>query len=136
MSRSGYSDDYDDLDGMLAFGRWRAIIASASRGKRGQAFLRSLLDALDAMPVKELARDDMVDDSGCMCALAVLDKHRGGDPARLDPYDHESLGREFNIAHQLSQEVMFINDESYPWNDKAKRWQEVRDWAAKQIIAA
>ena len=132
VSRHGYSDDLDPLD----LGRWRGQVLSASRGKRGQAFFRSLIEALDAMPVKELGSGDMVDEQGCDCALAALDRHRGGDPENLDPYDHKSLGREFNIAHQLSQEVMFINDECWPHNDKAKRWHEVRDWAAKQIIAA
>ena len=45
MSRSGYSDD--DEDGRLAM--WRGAVQSAIRGKRGQAALRELLTALDAM---------------------------------------------------------------------------------------
>jgi hypothetical protein len=45
MSRSGYSDDLDPL----ALGRWRGRVASAMRGKRGQAFLREMLAAMDAM---------------------------------------------------------------------------------------
>lgn len=131
MSRHGYSDDLDVLD----LGRWRGQVASAIRGKRGQAFLRALIEALDAMPVKELGSDDMVDADGCACALAALDKHRGGDPENLDPHDWESLGSEFNIAPQLAQEVMYINDECWPRNDKAKRWQEVRSWAADRLSA-
>lgn len=51
MSRSGYVDDMDDT---LALGRWRAQVASATRGKRGQKLLRDLLAALDAMPEKRL----------------------------------------------------------------------------------
>ena len=46
MSRHGYSDDCDN--------EWRAImwsgaVKSAIKGKRGQAFLKELLAALDAL---------------------------------------------------------------------------------------
>jgi hypothetical protein len=55
MSRSGYSDDHSEWDLI----RWRGAVASAIRGKRGQAFLRELLVALDAMPVSiDLRRVD------------------------------------------------------------------------------
>ena len=47
MSRSGYSDDIDDN---WAHIMWRGRVASSIRGKRGQAMLRELLAALDAMP--------------------------------------------------------------------------------------
>lgn len=44
MSRHGYSDDcHDDI---LSFGQWRGQVASAIRGKRGQAFLKELIAAL------------------------------------------------------------------------------------------
>ena len=56
MSRSGY---HDDLDDPLAHGRWRARVASATRGKRGQKLLRDLLAALDAMPEKRLIADEI-----------------------------------------------------------------------------
>lgn len=55
MSRSGYTDDDDDP---LATGRWRAQVRSAIRGKRGQAFLRELIAALDAMPEKALITEN------------------------------------------------------------------------------
>lgn len=51
MSRSGYCDDFEDA---LAHGRWRAQVASATRGKRGQKLLKDMLAALDAMPEKRL----------------------------------------------------------------------------------
>ena len=51
MSRSGYTDDLDDD---LAMGRWRGMVASATRGRRGQKLLTDLLAALDAMPEKAL----------------------------------------------------------------------------------
>lgn len=51
MSRHGYCEDGDDP---LEFGRWRAQVRSATRGKRGQKLLRDMLAALDAMPEKRL----------------------------------------------------------------------------------
>jgi hypothetical protein len=48
MSRSGYSDDCKNE------GLWRAAVARAVCGKRGQAFVREMAATLDAMSVKEL----------------------------------------------------------------------------------
>ena len=55
MSRSGYvdADDCDEGEQWRHI-RWRGAIKSAIRGKRGQAFLREMLDALDALPQKRL----------------------------------------------------------------------------------
>lgn len=56
MSRSGYDDDSEDA---LAHGRWRAQVASATRGKRGQRLLGDMLAALDAMPEKRLVAHEL-----------------------------------------------------------------------------
>ena len=55
MSRSGYHDGIDQWDLI----RWRGAVASAIRGKRGQAFLREMLDALDALPEPKLIAHDL-----------------------------------------------------------------------------
>lgn len=131
MSRSGYSDDLD----RWALIRWRGQVASASRGKRGQAFFRDLLAALDAMPEKKLIANDLEDAAGQVCALGVVGKARGIDMAALDPHEHEELGDVFGIARQLVAEVEFENDECYdPTPDH--RWQRMRNWAASQIRPA
>ena len=46
MSRSGYTDDNEDP---LANGRWWQAVKRSLEGKRGQALLRELVEALDAM---------------------------------------------------------------------------------------
>ena len=45
MSRSGYTDDYDDGYEWANI-RWRGAVKSAIRGKRGQATLKAILDAM------------------------------------------------------------------------------------------
>jgi hypothetical protein len=132
VSRSGYSDDYDDP---LQVGRWRAIVASATRGKRGQLFFRDLVTALDSMPAKSLASSALETKEGAVCALGALGRHRGVDLRNLDTYDWDQLGETFNVARQLTQEVMYENDESWIHDVTGeKRWKHVRDWAAKQIV--
>jgi hypothetical protein len=59
VSRSGYVDDMCDEWALI---RYRGAVASAIRGKRGQAFLREMLAALDAMPEKRLTAGALVFD--------------------------------------------------------------------------
>lgn len=128
MSRHGYSDDCENL------AMWRGVIASATRGKRGQAFFRALVAALDAMPDKRLVEGELQTEDGSVCALGCLGKARGVDLGSVEPEDWCALGELFDVAPQLAQEVMYINDEfwTYPRTPE-KRWRVVREWAARQI---
>ncbi len=141
MSRCGYNEDGGDDD--LALGRWRGQISSALRGKRGQRFLRDLVAALDAMPVKELVSGELETQEGAVCALGCLAKHQEKSvkvSQDWDESDWDKLGEAFNIAPQLAQEVMWINDDDNGRNyyrrvdpDNAKRWRDVREWATRNI---
>jgi hypothetical protein len=136
MSRSGYSDDYDDeIPGCL----WRQAVRRATTGYRGQHLLRKLRDALDAMPVKRLITDAIQDENGEVCALGALDpkapKYKGdeddfGDHAR-DLADH------FGIAHALAAEIVYMNDEWNNWRSNnetpEQRWTRMRAWVESQI---
>ena len=73
MSRSGYSDDYDD--DQLAFGRWRGQVSSSIRGKRGQLFLRKVLVALDAIPDKKLYPNKLHGKDNCFCVVGAVAHH-------------------------------------------------------------
>lgn len=138
MNRSGYSDDLDALD----LGRWRGQVASAIRGKRGQAFLRELLAALDAMPDKRLVRAEFEAD-GEVCALGCIAKARGIDNGQFDPEDAEGIGHVFGVADQLTREIMWENDEcAYQWSPQKGRvdspeyrWQHMREWVVKNLRA-
>lgn len=153
MSRSGYSDDNEGVN------LWRGAVNSAIHGKRGQALLRDLLTALDAMPEKRLVAGKLEAD-GEFCALGVVGQARGMNLAIIDTSDVESLGPRFNIAEALAREIMWVNDDRVsdtrwieveifgplrPWdrrisgmnvpNERAgsQRWQTVREWVEANI---
>lgn len=129
MSRSGYTDDCENDWALI---RWRGQVSSAIRGRRGQAFLRELLDALDAMPVKRLVGGVLRKD-GEVCALGSLGEKRGVELEALDPYDYDTLSGVFGVAHQLIQEIEWINDEGVFAATPEKRWQEVRAWIVQNL---
>lgn len=135
MSRSGYSEDYDDNWSWI---RWNGVVASATRGKRGQAFLRDLLVALDAMPSKRLISNDLIreDSTGFenVCAIGALGKARGLDLNPIDPDDPDRVAGVFNIATPLAREVVYVNDQAGHWKETPEaRWFRVRAWVASQI---
>lgn len=109
MSRSGYSEDIEDQWQLIM---WRGRVASAIRGKRGQKLLRDLAAALDAMPEKVLAANELVSADGEFCALGVLGQCRGLDLSQLDPEDYDAVAAAFDIAAPLAQEIVYENDES------------------------
>lgn len=108
MSRSGYSDDCDGPELAL----WRGAVASAIKGRRGQALLRETLAALDAMPVKKLIAHELAHD-GEYCTLGVVGQVRGIDITKLDPEDREGVAKAFNIAPALAAEIVYENDEAF-----------------------
>lgn len=129
MSRHGYSEDCDDS---LALGRWRGQVLSAMRGKRGQTFFRDLVEALDAMPVKRLIRNELRKD-GEVCALGALGEKRGMNLEAMDPEDYEIVGSEFGVAHQLAREVVYENDEIAYSQTPEERWARMRAWASANL---
>lgn len=131
MSRSGYCDDMEDQWQHIM---WRGTIASATRGKRGQAFFRDLLAALDALPEKKLIPNELETRDGCVCALGALGKARGVDLHEVDPEDSERVAGIFNIADPLAREVVWVNDEAGAWKETPEaRFIRVRAWASRQI---
>ena len=138
MSRSGYTDDQDNWQ-MI---KWRGQVASAIRGKRGQRLLIDLLAALDAMPDKVLIAGDLETTEGDVCALGALGKARGINMADIDPEDPPQLAAAFDIAEQLAQEIVYVNDEHFDFHyDSGKRvevtpeerWVGMRKWIVGKI---
>jgi hypothetical protein len=132
MSRAGY-DDGDSCDqwGLI---RWRGQVASAIRGKRGQAFLRELVEALDALPEKRLIANDL-ENGGSVCAIGSVGLKRGIDMSVLDPEDPEPIAAVFGIASQLVREIEWMNDEAWYCDTPENRWSRMREWAVSNIKA-
>lgn len=137
MARHGYTDDCDDE---LAMGRWRGVVASSIRGKRGQAMLRELAAALDAMPEKCLVAGTLQTRDGDCCAIGSLCRVKGIDLTAHeddDEYDlselNGALAKELGVAECLVQEIEWINDESGPHDmTPEQRWVWVRAWVGKK----
>jgi hypothetical protein len=131
MSRSNYSDDCDEWDLI----RWRGAVASAIKGKKGQSFLRELATAMDAMPQKRLIDEQLIDESGEVCALGVVCKTRQLDVSGIDVEDSERISKLIGIADALVREIEFLNDDYYLPETAEQRWARMRKWAAEQIKA-
>ena len=127
MSRSGYRDDCDDQ-----WGLWRGAVASAIRGKRGQAFIREMVEALDALPEKKLIVGELRQ-GGEVCALGSVGVRRGLNLETIDPEDPEAVAGAFGIATPLAQEIMWMNDDAYWSADPEKRWSVMRKWASDNL---
>lgn len=133
MSRSGYSEDCGGWD----YIRWRGAVRSAIRGRRGQAFLREMRAALDAMPIKMLIEGDLKA-HGEVCALGAVGAQRGLEMAGVDAYDRETVAKAFDIPPALAAEIMFENDDGLGyWRDELpeRRWRRMRAWVELQIRA-
>lgn len=139
MSRSGYTDDGDGWDLI----RWRGAVTSAIRGRRGQAFLREMAAALDALPEKKLIAHELEAPlGGEFCALGAVGHRRGLDmlsESGLDPQDTLAVAEAFGIAEALVKEIVYVNDESYytrstDWEKQVRgRWRYVREWVELNI---
>ncbi|PTQ70398.1 hypothetical protein [Pseudomonas sp. GV071] len=141
MSRSGYSDDCENWSLIC----WRGAVNSALKGKRGQAFLRELAEALDAMPVKRLITEELKAD-GEFCTLGALGNARGLDMSVIDPDDTETVAFKFGIARAMACEIVFENDDSSSvriinddgsigWRRERpeERWVRMRKWVERNI---
>lgn len=135
MSRSGYTEDYDDDP--LAMGRYRQAVQRAMDGKRGQAFLRDLLATLDAMPDKRLQAGNFATASGEFCTLGAHAARKGiavDDLGDAEDCDTERVGDRFGIARSMAAEIMYENDEgAYRSETPEQRWTRVREWVRESL---
>lgn len=139
--RSGYDDGCDGWELI----RWRGAVTSAIRGRRGQAFLHELRDALDAMDQKELI-EGYLEDGGKVCAVGCVARARGMLVEGAEELNADTL----DVANALVREVMFVNDDDWGiWSEfdrvkhkdiptwqadiRRRRWERVRRWVDRQI---
>lgn len=150
MSRAGYSDDREDNWSWIC---WRGAVKSAIQGKRGQAFLRETLAALDALPEHKLIKNDLIklprpvdpwDRRGIwfwdvetelesVCTLGAVGLARNLDMSNVDPEDDEAVTALFGIPNALAREIMYMNDEAWWRSTPEDRWAKMREWVAGHI---
>jgi hypothetical protein len=141
MSRSGYTEDCGDDWALI---RWRGAVNSAIKGRRGQALLREMLSALNAMSVKQLHAHELVrhppafippETQTQVCALGCVAQTRGMIVDKVDLDDSDAVARVFGIAPALAREIVWINDERLPrWLESPEeRWRVVRKWVEEHI---
>jgi hypothetical protein len=114
--------------------RWRGAVTSAIRGKRGQAFLREMLAALDALPQKRLIAEEL-EQNGEVCAIGSVGLARGLEMGELDQYDYDDLAKRFGISAALVREIECVNDEERQRATPEERFAHVRAWVVEQLGA-
>lgn len=129
MSRSGYSDDCENLN------LWRANVERTIAGKKGQAFLRELIAAMDAMPNKRLIAHELKAESGEVCAIGSVGLKRGIDMSHLDPTNPEEVSDVFGISSMLAQEIVYQNDERDYRATPEERFARMYAWAKENLKA-
>lgn len=139
MGRSGYSDDYDYDDNSIYL--YRGAVASAFRGKRGQAFLLEALAALDAIPEKKLAAESLKFGDGAVCTLGAVAVKRGLSADKIERLDaqfedenQDYVAKEFGIATCMVREIVYMNDEAV-WNKETpeRRFERMRAWIISEV---
>ena len=133
MSRSGYSDDgWDDQWAMICY---RGAVASAFRGRRGQAFMKEMLAALDRIETRRLIADELVH-NGEACAIGAVALARGLDVTGLDPEHLEGVAANFGISEAMAREIVFENDDDFSYSRKETpeaRYMRMRKWVESHI---
>lgn len=134
MSRSGYCEDIDSDEQQRRANIYRGAVASAFRGRRGQAFLKEMLAALDALPEKALIASELEQD-GAVCAIGAVGKSRGIDMSKMYPEDIENVGAAFGIAEAMAREIVYENDDEWRVETPEQRYDRMRKWIKDQILS-
>jgi hypothetical protein len=130
MSRSGY---VEDCDYEISWINWRGAVKSALRGKRGQAFLYEMLQAMAALPERKLVSGEL-EQEGAVCAIGAVGKARGIDMSKLDPEDYDTVAGTFGIARAMAQEIVYMNDEATYGETDEQRFDRMRQWIESELF--
>lgn len=150
MSGSRFSG-IDDENG-IGPGLWAYHLRRAVASKRGQAFLRGLLAALDAVPGHRLIAGSIKAEGSNVCALGAYAAWREMDARGITwrgavrelPYGGGDRGwattcklvrDRYDVAWTLAWEIAEFNDENaaQATDDPVDRWRDVRDYVAGLI---
>jgi hypothetical protein len=136
---------------------WQRAALNAIRGRRGQAFLRELKEALLALPEPRLI-EGAVWREGEVCALGALALRRldQGQPIRCyghtmtsraeleeigpdleDELGSMELGMGMGMKQTMAWAIAYENDEGNPWPDETPeaRYRRVLRWVEGNLAA-
>lgn len=130
MNRSGYAESDDDVSDAYV-DEWRRKVAEAIASPEGQAFLRELAGALDAIPGKWLIKDQLVDEEGDCCAIGAVCRARGIDTAGMDDDGINCTAERLGVPWPLVAEIAHAND-GYRETPE-QRWYRMRRWVDRHI---
>lgn len=140
MSRVTVNDDGTEWD----YIRWAGASKKAINGKRGQAFLKELRQALLELPKRRLIGGAFKCD-GEVCALGAVAKKRKMDFEDLGKLfvdadtgfeqtpDPEEVGKRFQITKTLAWEIMYWNDEWAYYKSPEDRFERVLRWVEDNL---
>ena len=128
--RLSYLED-EEYPGQYAL--WRANCARSMRGRRGQASLRALKDALLALPAKRLIAHKMQDETGAVCAIGALSRQKG----LLSDHDSDNttvaVGERCGLPHLVSLQVVIQNDVELAQCTEKQRYVHMLKWIEEQL---
>lgn len=128
MSRSGYSDDCENL------WLWRGAVTRSINGERGQRFLKELAVCMDAMPKKELITGELITQKGECCTIGVYCKSKNIPIDEVDLCDPQSVGNAVGIAQAMAAEIEYFNDEMGDHSETPEeRWVRMREWVRDNL---
>jgi len=154
MSRFSDLDTYDDLESLLAWGRWEGRRKAVLNGKPGKAALADLHRALLAMPHKRLIEGTLCDGTGVCAMGAWIYRHRVGEGmSPRDAWTAMKKGRPhfdkeydlelddtieagvkvLGITRTLAELVAYENDEGSPWATPEERYERVLRWVERHM---
>ena len=150
MSRFNGDEFYEEFanQGLM----WEANRTRHLCGAKGQAVLRELRDALIELPEHRLIASRLADESGCVCTVGALARHRGvptqelaelvkpGKWGDVDSYDAElattALGARLGLKEVMSITLSSINDDIWfaPTDETPEeRYERVLRWVESKI---
>lgn len=132
MSRIGYSDE-EDWPGQ--FELWQANCRRSLHGKQGQEELRSLREALLALPDKRLIHGSLVDTDGEVCAVGAYARHKGLDLQGFDPEDAtDEVAVCAGMPSLVAWKVVEMNDQQFHRRfTPEERYAGMLAWVEKQL---
>lgn len=113
---------------------YRGRVERALRSKRGQAFLREMIAAFDALPEKRIIASQLIGNGGECCSIGAVCKARGTDVTLVDCENPKAVAFAVGVAESMAAEIEFMNDEWCGRHESpADRWARMRAWAVDQL---